>query len=593
MEVAPAVAEICQQLNGIPLAIELAAARVGTLGVGQISERLGDSLKLLTGGDRTAMPRQQTLRGTMDWSYDLLSEPEKKVFCRLSAFEGGWTLEAAEAVGAGEGIEESDILDLLSGLVNKSLVLAERALEGGMRYSMLEPIRQYAREKLEGSEEEEVVRRRHAIFFLDIAKRAAPQLKGHGQLLWLERLSTEHDDLRAAIRWLLEEGEWEMAVHLGWELYLFWWIRGHFTEGRRWMERALEKGGAAMRPSYRARALYVAGTLATGQADYPEAQELVEESRELFEEVGDEEGAALALGSAGIAAVGQERYEMGVLILEEAAGLHRKLGYDWETAAASALAAGAWLGVRDHSRAAQRAEEALVLARKVGDGTVISAALHVLATVAYASDERERAKGLFAEGLALAAEMGDAANIAYYLEGLAEVAASEDELVRAARLWGAEEALLEEIEAAAYTHRPDRSLRQSLVSAARARLDEGSWTAAWSEGRAMSPERAVEYALSAEAPALTGTGGDSRLRVHKDNSPAEGPPSDNTLTHRERQIVDLISGGHTNRQISIELSISERTVETHVHNILKKRGLTSRTQLAARMAERRELDNVS
>ena len=597
MEAAPAVADICRQLDGIPLAIELAAAWVGTLAVGQISGRLGDSLKLLTGGDRTAMPRQQTLRGTMDWSYDLLSEPEKKLYCRLSAFERGWTLEAAEVVGAGEGIEDSDVLEVLSGLVNKSLVLAETTPEDGMRYRMLQPIRQYAREKLEGGEDEEVVRRRHAVYFLDVAKRAAPQLKGHGQLLWLERLSREHDDLRAAIRWLLEEGKWEMAVRLGWELYLFWWIRGHFTEGRRWMERALEKGGAAMRPLDRARALYVAGTLATGQADYRQAQELVEESKTLFEEAGDEEGAALALGSAGIATVGQERYEMGIAILEEAAGLHRKLGYEWETAAASALAAGAWLGVGNHGRAAQWAEEALVLVRKMGDKTVISAALHVLATVAYASNERERARELFAEGLTLAAAMGDAANVAYYLEELAGVAASEGGLGRAARLWGAAEALLEKIEAAAYTHRTDRSLHQARVSSARVRLDEGSWTAAWAQGRTMSRERAIEYALSDEAAAAPETSGSSR-RARKDvpptdDSPVADPHAESTLTRRERQIVGLISRGlTTNRQISAELAISERTVETHVRNILKKSGLSSRTQLAARLADWREFDDA-
>jgi DNA-binding CsgD family transcriptional regulator len=338
--------------------------------------------------------------------------------------------------------------------------------------------------------------------------------------------------------------------------------------------------------------------LATGQADYRRAQKLVEESRELFEEVGDEEGVALALGSAGIAAVGQERYEVGIAILEEAVGRHRKLGYEWETAAASALAAGAWLGVGEHGRAEHRAEEALVLARKMGDGTVISAALHVLATIAHASDKRERAKGLFAEGLVLAMEMGDSANVAYYLEGVAEVAASEDELVRAARLWGAAEALLEKIEAAAYTHRADRSLRQSRVSTARARLGEGSWTAAWSEGRTMSSERAVEYALSVEAFAMPGASGNPGLRIRKDVPPADDalakdPPSKNRLTRRERQIVDLISGGYTtNRQISAELFISERTVETHVRNILKKLGLGSRAQLSAWATERRSFGYV-
>jgi predicted ATPase/DNA-binding CsgD family transcriptional regulator len=598
---ARAVSEVCRRLDGVPLAVELAAARMGAMAAEHLAERLDNSLGVLSSGPRTTSSRHRTMRATLEWSHGLLEDKERAVFRGLSVFAAGFSLEAAEAMVPGGGnVAKAEVLRLVSSLVEKSLILAEVMTGAGEepRYRMLEPVRQYAREKLEGSEEEVVIRRRHAAFFLDIAERAAPRLKGSGQLLWLERLSTEHDDLRAAMRWLLDEGEWEMAVRLGWELYLFWWIRGHFTEGRRWMERALEKGGVAMRSSDRARALYVAGTLATGQADYRRAQKLVEESRELFEEVGDEEGVALALGSAGIAAVGQERYEVGIAILEEAVGRHRKLGYEWETAAASALAAGAWLGVGEHGRAEHRAEEALVLARKMGDGTVISAALHVLATIAHASDKRERAKGLFAEGLVLAMEMGDSANVAYYLEGVAEVAASEDELVRAARLWGAAEALLEKIEAAAYTHRADRSLRQSRVSTARARLGEGSWTAAWSEGRTMSSERAVEYALSVEAFAMPGASGNPGLRIRKDVPPADDalakdPPSKNRLTRRERQIVDLISGGYTtNRQISAELFISERTVETHVRNILKKLGLGSRAQLSAWATERRSFGYV-
>ena len=197
-QTASAVAEICQQLDGMPLAIELAAARVGVLAVGQISERLGDSLKLLTGGERTAMPRQQTLRGTLDWSYDLLSEPEKRLFCRLSAFAGGWTLEAAEAVGV--CLEGETVLDLLGTLVDKSLVVVEVAEDRSARYTLLEPVRQYAREKLEESGEAEVVLRRHAEFFLALAERAEPELKGAGQEEWLRRLEREHANLRGRPR---------------------------------------------------------------------------------------------------------------------------------------------------------------------------------------------------------------------------------------------------------------------------------------------------------------------------------------------------------------------------------------------------------
>ena len=208
------MARICERLDGIPLAIELAAARVG-LSVEQIAERLDDSLRLLSAGSRTASPRQRTLRGTLDWSYALLSEPERRLFCRLSVFAGGWTLEAAEAVGAGGQTEQSDVLDLLSRLVEKSLVVAEATGGGGVRYRMLEPIRQYAREKLQEGGEGEEVRRRHASFFLALAEEAEPRLRGPEDMEWLERLEVEHDNLRAALSWALERGEAELGLRSG------------------------------------------------------------------------------------------------------------------------------------------------------------------------------------------------------------------------------------------------------------------------------------------------------------------------------------------------------------------------------------------
>ena len=212
---ARAVAEICKRLEGIPLAIELAAARVGTLSLEQIAQRLEDSLKLLRGGSKTQMAKQRTLRGALDWSYELLSEDEKKLFKRLSVFAGGWTLEAAEAVGVGGGVEEDNILDLLSGLVEKSLVVARERQESGVRYRMLEPVRQYAREKLEEHGEGEEARLRHATFFLTLAKEAEPRLQGPEDTMWLERLESEHDNMRAALSWALESEEAELALRLG------------------------------------------------------------------------------------------------------------------------------------------------------------------------------------------------------------------------------------------------------------------------------------------------------------------------------------------------------------------------------------------
>jgi predicted ATPase len=204
-----AVAEICRRLEGIPLAIELAAARVGTLSVEQISERLTDSLRLLTGGGKTQMPKQRTLKETLDWSCELLSEDEKKLFGRLSVIAGGWNLEAAEAVGVAGGVEEGEVLDLLSGLVEKSLVVASGSDQGGMRYRLLEPIRQYALERLEDSGETQAAKRAHAGYFLALAEEAEPELFGPRDVKWLERFEGEHDNMRAALSWILEEAQAE------------------------------------------------------------------------------------------------------------------------------------------------------------------------------------------------------------------------------------------------------------------------------------------------------------------------------------------------------------------------------------------------
>src|SRR5829696_3881695 len=328
-----AVAEVCRRLDGIPLAIELAAARMGVLCAGQIAKRLDDSLGLLTAAGRMTDPRHGTLRGTLDWSFELLSEPERELFGRLSVFAGGWTLEAAEAVGGvGGGVDEGNVLDLLSKLVDKSLVVADAGAqqqeEGASRYRMLEPVRQYARERLEESGQADAVRSRHAAWFLALAERAGPELRGPRQVVWLKRLDTGQDNVRAAMVWLLGKGESETATRIGWALWQFCRMHGHFTEGRRWMEETLAKG-VTMPASARAKALYVSGTMADGQADHRAAEPLLEESVALFRELGDKLGSALALSSAGLVAVGQGRHERGIVLFQEAVDLLLEIGERW------------------------------------------------------------------------------------------------------------------------------------------------------------------------------------------------------------------------------------------------------------------------
>ena len=575
-----AVAQICQRLEGIPLAIELAAGRIGMLSAEQLSKRLDDYLKLLSRGERTAEPRQRSMRATLKWSHELLSEPERVLFRRVSVFAGGWTLEAAEEVCSGEGIEESDVLDLLSELVERSLVVAGTGEEEARRFRLLEPIRQYGQERLQESGESEAIRSRHAASFLALAKQAGPELSGSQQVMWLKRLDTERDNMRAAVRWLLGKGESQTVARIGWAVWLFWWMHGYFTEGRRWMEEALAKSDA-MPASARAKALFVAGTMADGQADRCAAEPLLEESLGLFKELGNRLGSALALGGIGLVAVGQWQHERGIAFFQEALDLFLELGQEWNASVMLSFLAVAWFRQGDLIRAKRLADQGLELAREIGDpAEATSIACFAGAAVAQAEGDHERAKGLFGEGLKLSAESGEESNVAYCLQGLAASAASEGRQVRAARLWGAAEALLEKIEATAYIYAPDRSVYQDQVSAARAQLDEEAWEAAWAKGRAMPPEQAIEYALSdeedPELPAL--------VAVPEQYSP---PADESTerLTPREQEVALCVAQGLTNRQIARELTISERTVENHVGKILKKLGFSSRARIATWVAQ--------
>jgi predicted ATPase/DNA-binding CsgD family transcriptional regulator len=562
---APALAQVCYRLDGIPLAIELAAARAKVLSVEQISERLDDCFVLLSAGGRTAVPRHRTLLATMDWSHELLPQKERELFRRLSVFAGGFILDAAESICAAEDFERDEVLDLLSHLVDKSLVLVAEQ-DGEARYRLLETVRQYGWEKLEGSGEAQQVRERHAGYYLALAEEAESELKGERQVAWLERLEREHDNLRAAIAWLLGRGESEKVARLGWALWLFWGIRGYFAEGRRSMEQALWAEGS-MPASARAKALYVEGMMANYQGDHRSAEPLVGESIGLFRELDDRLGIAYALSNAGFAALGQGQHQRAITLTEEAVDLFLEEDEKWGAAIELSFLAVAWRDQGDHERAKLLAERGLALSREVGERQTITASLYTLATLAQAERDHERAKKLFEEGLKLSAELGNEADVAHCLEGLASIAGAEGRIVRAARLWGAEEALLEKIEAAVYTYVPDRSLHRSRVAAAQALLGEEAWDAAWAEGRTMSLEHTIEYALDHSAPPETAT--------------PEAPPAG--LSAREAEVLRLVSTGLTNAEVAEQLFLSSRTVDWHLGSIYRKLGFHSRTE-AARFA---------
>jgi len=562
----------------------------------QIVARLNDSLRLLTTGARTADPRHRTLRATLEWSYELLDEPERKLFGRLSVFAGGWTLEAAEEVCSGEGIERDDVLDLLSRLVDKSLVVTEASPRAGeeVRYRMLETIRQYGRERLEAAAgttarpEAERVRERHAEYYLALAEEgdtgeAEHELRGARSLAWLERMETELGNLRAALSWALDRGEAgeheeELGLRLSVALYWFWHTHDHQSEGRRYLERAASGRSNPATARWRARALNGAAWLALFQADYGEMKALVEEGLALYREVGDEEGIATGLTDLGWAAVLGERDDIPVpAVLEELMELKPRIK-NRNTLAYLLMLEGIIAGSRgDLGRAATLHEEALELLREIRDVQGILSCLTQLGIIALIRGDYEGAVSLLREALRLAWETGYRVIIQGSIYTLACVAASREQPVRAARLWGAVEGMQE-----AYGMHPSPIALsitdyEGHLSTARSQLSEEAFAAAWAEGKAMPLEQATEYALSTEEPSPPTTSEPRRIRTDKPMDP---------LTRRQHEVAVLIGRGLTNAQIDDALTISKNTVANHVAQILRKLNLPSRSQIAVWVTQR-------
>jgi non-specific serine/threonine protein kinase len=523
-ENAAAVAQVCRRLDGLPLAIELAAARVRALAVGDLAAQLEDRFRLLTGGGRAAPPRLRTLRAAVDWSYALLTQPERALFARLSVFAGGFSLAAAEAVGAdppdpgaaagagGGGVAGHAVLGLLLGLVDQSLVVAEPLTDGSTRYRLLETLRQYAREALEASGTAEAVRERHAAHFLAAVEAAveagvlprlgpeqaaAPPRFGPGRAAVRRRLGAARHDLRAALAWLLERGDGERGLRLALALVPFW---GEYSqrEGERWLEELLARSGGA--PAQRVGATAAAGHLAWRRGDYGRALALYEAAVALAREQGERRVLAAALGSLA-AAMSRAGGEPGraAALLGEGLALHRALGD--ERGIASALLT---LGLLAHdqgepARAVALVEEGLALARRLGPGAgPIALGLRNLGLLAYLQGQPERAEGLTRQALALHHDQAQARGMVWGLATLALVASARGRAGRAARLFGAAERLF------GYSRPMDvppryRDDYDRAVGAARARLGEAAFAGAWAAGRAMALEDAVAYAL-ADAP---------------------------------------------------------------------------------------------
>jgi predicted ATPase len=533
-ESAPAVAEICVRLDGLPLAIELAAARIKMLPPKAMLQRLGSRLKLLTGGARDLPERQRTLRATIEWSHALLDGGEQVLFGRLAVFSGGRTLEAIEAICDAEGDLPVEVFEGVSSLVDKSLLRQEEGPGGEPRFVMLETVHEFAREKLGESEKAEQIKRVYAEYFLTLAEEAYPELKGPNQLEWLERLEAEHDNMRAALSWALKRKEVEVALRLGSALSYFWSMRGYQSEGRSWLEEALAIEGRVS-PEMRAMALAGVGSLAFDQGELDRAKEVCEEGLQLLAHEGREASEAKLnlLVWLGFVAWQKEEYGQAKELFEEGLELSREMSDTWWLATFLLYLAIVPHYLGDYERATELTEESMDLFREQGDKHSLAHCLNNLAMMVYSKGDLRQAGKLTEEAVALFRELGNRVDVAFVLcnlgwiallqddlgraadfyreslslsweiglnpivqsalEGFACVAGARGETERAARLWGAAQTLHE----TKGIPRDTDFLAEAdaRISAVRSDMGEEAWEEAWNRGQAMTLDEAVSYAL--------------------------------------------------------------------------------------------------
>jgi predicted ATPase len=485
-----AIAKICHRLDGIPLAIEL-AARVKDMPEEQIAEQLDRRLQLLTSGSRTAWPQHKTLRATMDWSYSLLSERERRLFQRLSVFAGGWTLEAAEAVCVDELILVEEVPVLLTQLVNKSLVAANAS----GRYWLLETIREYASEKLSDAQEIETVRSRHTRFFSELAKAGQSTLRGPEQIVWSKRFVTELDNLRTAFHSAQERGDVEIYASLAVSLTWFWEWCGYLHEGRQWLEIALN--ATVTRPissELLAGVLFGLGALALRQADFTLAAQFLEQSLVLQRTMDAQSSIAeivLYLGNIGLTT---GDFEQASACYKESATLFRRLGNPWGAALSIGNLGFVALFQRELAQAQVLFDEAMALLHAVGDWFFSGSILLGKGYVHLLQGEQERAEAITRDGLRMINEAGDRLFLNYGLVLMASIAAARQRPIRAARLLGISATFSEMFGVPL----PPivQAMVEQIVGVTQPQLDEASFGSALAEGRAMTLEQAIAYALA-------------------------------------------------------------------------------------------------
>lgn len=615
---AQAVSELCCRLDGIPLAIELAAARVHVLSPQHIVDRLSDSFRVLTGAGRSVPERQRTMRGAIEWSYDLLSQRDRTVFHALSVFAGGCALEAAEAVCTTGEVTRDEVAAMLERLVDKSLVLTEQGRDGAVRLRLLEPLRQFAYERLTERGDLTAARHRHAAFFLQLAEDTNLNLGGPDPAARYRRLEREYANLRAAMSWLVDSGEVEGARRLAVSLRWFWYYGGQFSEGRAWINKLLASPGGAELPALRMKLLHSLGMLAYLQHDMEEARRFFTEALALCgeQEAGRYDhvhllmmlGQALSWGGEKLAAAkylddgaAEARVfgdvDLQSFVLFAQANVAVRNG-DYRQARAyveKALAICAGMGMRHHEirllallgrihwetgnlqAALSVLERSLSMAREDGSWVLKFWPLRPLIPVALEQGDLRRAEELLCEYLKLGRDLGNRVFVAEAFEGCGSLASLVGQDTRALRLIGAATQLRRYLGVARSAR--EEAKVERLVKAARQRIDNDVGEIALREGMLMPLDRAIAYALQG------GSAGAATAASHPTISGSKMSMRLSDLTTRERQVAELLAQGLTNRQIAERLFIGETTVASHVSSCLNKLGLRSRTLLAARARE--------
>jgi predicted ATPase/DNA-binding CsgD family transcriptional regulator len=562
---------ICRRLDGLPLALELAAARIRHLTPADLATRLvggetGGALRVLTGGPRDAPDRQQTLRYAMAWSYDLLTPQEQALFRRLAVFVGGFTLEAAEAMTSPDGDTEGDIAAEIAALVDQSLLQRDEEASGASRYLMLETIREFALERLVTSGDAAAVQAAHAAYFLALAERAATELHGQQQHAWLGRLAEEQGNLRAALDWFARVGQTDELARFAWALFWFWWFRGHLAEGLDWYERALSKGADLPSP-LRGSTLFGAAQCAWTLGDVARAETLAHEAQALAQMSG--QSVIPGLPELMLAVIAAMRSDFTAAASLGEAALHqlRQVG-GWE--------AGVWLRIALNdiglhaAQAAQGArgmaliEEALALVQDGDDPFLAGVHWSDLGLAAQSNGDATKAVRCYVEGLRLLQAAGGDWYLAIPLAGLASIAITRDPLW-SARLFGAAEALRER---SGQPNWPlERERDEQAMATLQAILGEEQLAQNRLQGRSMPLTEILAWATTAFSR-------DSK-------SSSEGmPASANDLSPREIEVLRLLAAGCSDREIAETLFISHRTASKHVGNILAKLDVTSRGEAA-------------